>query len=330
MEHTTWRRSAVQWALAVGALVGLVVMAVMYWPDVVAATRGLEDARPLLVAVALGAQVLAVGAAAATYRAAAHASGATLRPRAALEAALGASTLSRVLPAGGAVGVWYATRRLCAAGLERVTAMTAAVLVGVVTVTVLPLVVVAGATAAAAHGEVGWGPVLASGLVAALVAVGLGLAAVLVRHNLAAESPEPARGVLGRMVRRTGLDGDTLRGVLAVAGDPRALLGVGVAAVRYWLLDMAVLWLVFAAFGVTLHPGLVVVGTGAANLAAALPITPGGLGLAEAGMGATFVALGVPAGLAVTVVLTYRLLSLWLPGLVALAVCNRRPRPVTA
>jgi len=56
-----------QWTLAMGVLVGLVTVAVVPWPQAMAATRALEDARPLLIAVALGVQGLAVVAAVATY-----------------------------------------------------------------------------------------------------------------------------------------------------------------------------------------------------------------------------------------------------------------------
>lgn len=54
--------------------------------------------------------------------------------------------------------------------------------------------------------------------------------------------------------------------------------------------------------------------------------TPGGLGIVEAGMMATYVALGVPTATALIGVLCYRLIGQWLPVLVALPVTLTRRR----
>ena len=52
--------------------------------------------------------------------------------------------------------------------------------------------------------------------------------------------------------------------------------------------------------------------TGASLLAAAAP-TPGGLGAMEAALVAGFTGLGMESGVAVAVVLSYRLVTFWLP-----------------
>ncbi len=51
-----------------------------------------------------------------------------------------------------------------------------------------------------------------------------------------------------------------------------------------------------------------------------IPLTPGGLGFVEAGLTAVLVLAGVPAAVAISATLLYRLVSFWLPipiGLVA-------------
>ena len=81
-----------------------------------------------------------------------------------------------------------------------------------------------------------------------------------------------------------------------------------------WVVDAAVLWAMFLGFGVRLHPAVLLVGYGLANLINALPeLTPGWLGVLETTLAATYAALGVPVGVAVVAVLSYRLVSYWLP-----------------
>ena len=81
-----------------------------------------------------------------------------------------------------------------------------------------------------------------------------------------------------------------------------------------WIVDAAALWVMFLGFGVRLHPAVLLVGYGLANLINALPeLTPGWLGVLESALAATYAALGVPVGVAVMAVLSYRLVSYWLP-----------------
>ena len=53
-----------------------------------------------------------------------------------------------------------------------------------------------------------------------------------------------------------------------------------------------------------------------AGLLALIPITPGGLGIVEAGLSALLILAGVPGGDAVVATLAYRIISYWLPILV--------------
>ena len=65
----------------------------------------------------------------------------------------------------------------------------------------------------------------------------------------------------------------------------------------------------------------------AAQLLGTLPLTPGGLGLVEAGLTGTLALAGVGGGAAVVATLAYRLVSFWLPipaGAVAAVVHRRR------
>ena len=94
----------------------------------------------------------------------------------------------------------------------------------------------------------------------------------------------------------------------------RSLLvrAVGWAAAN-WLLDAAALFVFLAAFGHVENPDGLLVAYGLANVLAAIPITPGGLGIVEAVLVPALVGFGSPRGVAVLGVIGYRLVNFWLP-----------------
>lgn len=104
----------------------------------------------------------------------------------------------------------------------------------------------------------------------------------------------------------------------------QALLAAG----GKWVFDY--LTLVFALAAVGAHPdgALVLVAYSAASLLGQLPLTPGGLGVVEAGLTGTLALIGVNGGSAVLATLAYRLFNYWLylpAGLVGL-ILHRRSR----
>ena len=83
-------------------------------------------------------------------------------------------------------------------------------------------------------------------------------------------------------------------------------------AIAYWGFDIATLWTCFHAFGSPPTVAVIVMAYFVGALANALPL-PGGLGGVEAGMIGAFLAFGTHASLAILAVLSYRLISFWLP-----------------
>ena len=79
------------------------------------------------------------------------------------------------------------------------------------------------------------------------------------------------------------------------------------------LLDLLSLDLMFLAFGYQPGFGPVAVAYAAANLASAIPLTPGGLGVVEVTLVAITVGFGSPRAIAVLAVLGYRVVNYWLP-----------------
>jgi uncharacterized membrane protein YbhN (UPF0104 family) len=96
------------------------------------------------------------------------------------------------------------------------------------------------------------------------------------------------------------------------------------------LFDLLSLDLVFLALRYQPGFGPLAVAYGAANIASAIPVTPGGLGVIEVTMVAITVGFGVPRTTAVLAVLGYWIVNFWLPLIPgAIAYVRLRLRPDT-
>lgn len=80
-----------------------------------------------------------------------------------------------------------------------------------------------------------------------------------------------------------------------------------------WLFDAACLWVFLWSFGHPISPIDLLVAYGLANILAAIPITPAGLGVIEGVLIPTLVGFGVPHAQAILAVLSYRLVNFWIP-----------------
>jgi uncharacterized membrane protein YbhN (UPF0104 family) len=117
----------------------------------------------------------------------------------------------------------------------------------------------------------------------------------------------------GRYARAFAAGAATVaEGVRGALGMLRARDPALVGAVGWWAFDVAVLWACFHAFGEPPPLAVLVMGYFAGMLGNLLPL-PGGIGGVDGGMIAAFIAFGVPTGLAVVAVLSYRAFAFWLP-----------------
>jgi uncharacterized membrane protein YbhN (UPF0104 family) len=100
----------------------------------------------------------------------------------------------------------------------------------------------------------------------------------------------------------------------AVLMEDKVLLAraVGWAAAN-WLLDAASLWVFVAAFGHVISPIDLLMAYGLAYILAAIPITPGGLGVVEFVLVTMLAGFGLTDGQALSAVLAYRAVNFWLP-----------------
>ena len=84
--------------------------------------------------------------------------------------------------------------------------------------------------------------------------------------------------------------------------------------------DLLCLRYAFLAAGTSLHFSVLVAGYGVPILLGRASFLPGGIAVIEVAMAAVFGGLGVPAPVAVVGVLTYRLISFWLPSLIGIPI----------
>jgi uncharacterized protein (TIRG00374 family) len=84
-------------------------------------------------------------------------------------------------------------------------------------------------------------------------------------------------------------------------------------AAMNWLLDAASLWCFIAAFGEYANPIGLFAAYGIANVLAAVPLTPGGLGIIDTVTPILLVGFGLNRSVATLGVLSWRLVNFWLP-----------------
>ena len=101
--------------------------------------------------------------------------------------------------------------------------------------------------------------------------------------------------------------------LLALRSDRSLLLRIVAWALVQWTLDMAALWVFLSAFGIDLDPLVLVLVFGAANIAAAVPVTPGGLGIVEGVYLTSLVQLGFTFDAATFSIAAYRLVQYAFP-----------------
>jgi hypothetical protein len=98
-----------------------------------------------------------------------------------------------------------------------------------------------------------------------------------------------------------------------LARDRRQLARTGIFAAVNWLADAGCLFVFLGSFGRWVNPAALLVAYGLANILAAIPVTPGGLGVIEVSVIGILVAFGTPRSFALLGVAAWRLLNFWLP-----------------
>lgn len=247
-------------------------------------------------------------------------------------------SLGRTLPAGSAAAFAVTVQALGRSGVDRVAAATALATSSLLSSVVLAALLPIGVALALTTGEVG-------GAIVSAVAVAAAVLAVAAVTPLALRHPDRLAAVSGRLARtvargplRRRVDPEAVAagvrhgvdGIRALLADRRTLASSTGWALANWLLDVGVVLVVAATIGRGTPLGAVLLAYLVAQLAAAVPITPGGVGVVESAMIGVLVAAGSPAAAATATVLGWRLVSHWLPIAVGLGLLPtvRGARPI--
>ena len=118
-------------------------------------------------------------------------------------------------------------------------------------------------------------------------------------------------GLSGEKIEAAVLSGAQSFSLLA--RDKRVMAWALLWASLNWLLDAASLWCFVAAFGHRANPFELFAAYGIANVAGALPVTPGGLGVVDSIAPLLLVGFGVTRSVATLGVLGWRMVNFWLP-----------------
>lgn len=246
---------------------------------------------------------------------------------------LSANAFARVVPGGAASGGSIGYQMLVAAGVSKGRALT-----GLTTNTLLSNAVLFMLPLFSLPAILGGAPIAPSLMHALMIGVVLfvlivvGGAIVLFTDGALAWIGRALARVLDRVKKsgapRTALPARLLeeRDFIKESLGDRWWQALSCAAGN-WLLDFAALLAALAAVGAQPRPSLVLLGYVVAMILTWVPITPGGLGFVEVGLGAALGLAGVGAAEATTAVLAYRLVSFWLPipaGAIAGTVFRRR------
>jgi uncharacterized membrane protein YbhN (UPF0104 family) len=237
-------------------------------------------------------------------------------------AGLTGNAVSGILPGGSAAGATLQFEMLSAAGLDTdstVSGLAAISLINLAALLALPLLALPAMLAgiAVSPGLVHAGLIGIAGfvLLAAAGAVvlqadwplrGLARAVQNLHNHVFARHRQPLTGLDKRFLA----DRDSVRGVLGRQWRQALLLTTGRIG-----FDFGCLLGALRATGAHPQPSLALLAYAAASILALIPLTPGGLGIVEAGLASLLVLAGVPSSAAFVATLAYRLASYWLPVL---------------
>ncbi|HEY7947529.1 MAG TPA: YbhN family protein [Acidimicrobiales bacterium] len=248
---------------------------------------------------------------------------------------LASTAIANSIPGGPIVSSVFAFRQYRRYGADR--ALAGWTLVAVFVTAAVSLAVLAGVGLAIAESE---GASLdLVGVVAGVLVAALVLGALFVQRRIAVWVLTRVIGVSGRWLRWP--HGDMTARIESIVARLTAvtLTGPRIAAaagwgLANWVLDCGCLALSFMTLGVGVPWKGLLLAYGAGQLAANLPITPGGLGVVEGSITVALVQFGGAETSTVAAVLLYRILSFWI-GLpvgwgtwAGIVVSDRRRGPV--
>jgi uncharacterized protein (TIRG00374 family) len=319
--HRDRRRSVTRWVVHVALLLALVAGIYGLLPRLGGLSHeaaGLRHGRPVFMVAAVVAQAVSLACYAQLYRQVLAALGAKLRFRLAADVILASFLVSHVTPFGSASGTLVNVNTLEAEGIPASTTGEGIALTSLMsTVALINLFGIGFVATAGRH--VSHEYLVLAGVALALIVSVLAVVFGVGSHPAVAGRAGRWAASVARRVRPS-IDPDQvaassarLASLARSALTGRAfLVSFGFAAANL-LFDLLSLDLMFLAFGYQPGFGPLTVAYAAANIASAIPATPGGLGVVEVTLVAITVGFGAPRATAVLAVLGYRIVDYWLP-----------------
>ena len=304
--------------LKVLATLLVVYFLILNIPGLRNAVDQLSDVRPELLVLGLGLEIIALFCYSVMTRAALGPVGHHLSVLHLFRIQLSTRALSSLVPGGSAAGSALGFRLMVASGVPGPDAGFALATAGLTSAVVLNFILWCGLIVSIPLRGVN--PVYGSAAIAGIILMGI---AVAIIFGLI-EGQERSEKILRSIARRLHLNeeraGEAVRHIggrmKELAGDKAMLRRLVGWAAANWLIDAAALWVFLRAFGGSLTFDALIVAFGLANVLAAIPLTPGGLGLVEGIYVPVLVGFGLTRATAVVGVVSYRVAQFWLPILI--------------
>lgn len=307
-----WLRWA-RWIACAVLLAVAITTIVSEWGTLESALDRLGDLRWGDLRWAIYAEGLAMIAFAQLTRLLLRAGGVNLGLGSMIGLTLASNAVALTLPGGPAWAVTFSYNQLRRRGVHRALTAYALTLTWLMSAVALVVIALAGIDLAGSSGPAAPFRVIAS---VCTVALGLMAAAAIVAVRLPRCRTAHA-GQLDRLCasNRWSRIGQLIRsgeqGLSGVRLPPLVLARCIVLAILNWIYDCGCLAFSILAVGGHMPWQGILVAYGLTQLAAALPITPGGIGVVEGTLSVLLIAYHVPAATALAGVMLYRIISFW-------------------
>ncbi len=284
-------------------------------PDFRNAWSELSRVEPILLGVGLALELVALYCYAPLMKAALGDAGSELSHWRLFRIQMSTRALSSIVPGGSAASSALGYRLMTLSGVSGPDAGFALATVGLGSAVVLNLILWCGLIVSipirgvnAIYGSAALAGVIVMGLAGSLV---FGLM----------EGQGRSERVIRWIARKFRLDEDKAAIVLhrvaerleQLISDKQLLGRVATWAALNWLFDAAALWIFLRAFNITMDVDALIISFGIANVLAAIPITPGGLGYVDTSYIGMLAGFGAPARRATLGVASYRFAQFFFP-----------------
>ncbi len=303
------------------SLKALAFVAVLYYfvvpliPDFRNAWTELQQVQPILLIVGLALELVALSCYAPLMKAALGDAGLPLSLGRLFRIQMSTRAMSSIVPGGSAASSALGYRLMTLSGVAGPDAGFALATVGLGSAVILNMILWCGLIVSipvrgvnAIYGSAALAGVIVMGLAAALV---FGLM----------EGQGHSEKVIRWIARKLHMNDDRAAIVLhrvaerleQLISDKQLLARVAFWAALNWLFDAAALWIFLRAFNISMDIDALIISFGIANVLAAIPITPGGLGYVDTSYIGMLAGFGASARRATLGVASYRFAQFFFP-----------------